>query len=80
MPPPAPPSLAGLGERATIRARSGIVIVITHRRSVLGEVDLLLAIVQGRVVAMGPREVVFQKLMRPTSPIVEPFKVVPTAG
>jgi ATP-binding cassette subfamily C protein len=63
-----------------IRARGGIVIIISHRRSVLGEVDLLLAMVQGRVVAIGPREVVFQKLTRPASPVVEPFKLVPSAG
>lgn len=48
-----------------VRARGGIVIVVSHRQALLGAVDMLLAMKQGQTVAMGPRDAVMQQLMRP---------------
>jgi ABC-type protease/lipase transport system fused ATPase/permease subunit len=45
-----------------VRQRGGIVIVVAHRQNVLNEVDLLLALAQGGVLAYGPREDVLAKL------------------
>jgi len=70
-------SLDGNGELALrraiqgVRARGGIVIVITHRQSVLTCVDLLLALQAGRPLAFGPREQVLHKLVRPVPTAVE---------
>jgi ATP-binding cassette subfamily C protein len=47
-----------------VRARGGIVVVVSHRQTVLGAVDLLLALDRGRPVAAGPKELVLQKLPR----------------
>jgi ATP-binding cassette subfamily C protein len=43
---------------ASVRRRGGIVIVIAHRRSALQGVDTVLALVAGRVRAIGPKEAV----------------------
>ena len=48
-----------------VRARGGIVVVISHRPNVLDGVDLLLAMQRGRMAAFGPKELVLQKLRRP---------------
>jgi PrtD family type I secretion system ABC transporter len=39
-----------------VRERGGIVIVITHRVSVLAAVDMLLVMGEGKIVAFGPRD------------------------
>jgi ATP-binding cassette subfamily C protein len=58
------------GERALlkaiqgVRARGGIVVVVSHRPGVLGAVDMLLALQGGQCVAIGPKELVAQKLGR----------------
>ena len=45
-----------------VRARGGIVIVVAHRPSALAGVDQVLAMVDGRVHALGPRDEVLAKL------------------
>jgi ATP-binding cassette, subfamily C, bacterial PrsD len=54
-----------------VRARGGIVVVVSHRQAVLGAVDLLLALERGRPVAAGPKQLVLQKLARPVGPAVQ---------
>ena len=48
-----------------VRQRGGIVIVIAHRRTALAAVDHVLALMQGRAQAIGPRDEVLAKLFRP---------------
>jgi len=45
-----------------VRKRGGIVIVIAHRRSALAGVDQVMAMAQGRMQMMGPRDEVLAKL------------------
>lgn len=49
-----------------VRARGGIVIVISHRHMVLGAVDMVLALQRGQPPLFGPKDTVMQK-MRPGS-------------
>lgn len=58
------------------KARGAIVIVIAHRTAALAAVDHVLALAQGRQLAFGPRDEVFQRLSRP-QPTPAPLKVVP---
>ncbi len=51
----------------SIRERSGVAIVIAHRPNVLGCVDMLLVMVEGRVQAFGPKAEVLQRVRRPAS-------------
>ncbi|KAB2848742.1 MAG: type I secretion system permease/ATPase [Hyphomicrobiaceae bacterium] len=61
-------SLDQMGEQALqqairgVRERGGIVIVVSHRQAVLGAVDHLLVLEQGRPVVGGPKELVQQRL------------------
>lgn len=79
-------SLDAMGEQALqralagVRARGGILIVVSHRQMVLGAVDLLLALEQGRPVALGPKEQVLQKLSRPASAPVHVLNVQTAGG
>lgn len=51
-----------------VRSRGGIVILVAHRPSVLGNIDMLLVMVEGgRAQAFGPRDEVLAKVMRPAS-------------
>jgi ATP-binding cassette subfamily C protein len=56
------------GERALIRSvlgvreRGGIVVVISHRRSILAALDLVLFLQEGQAVAFGPRDQVMETL------------------
>jgi PrtD family type I secretion system ABC transporter len=74
-------SLDASGERALqralagVRARGGILIVVSHRQMLLGAVDLLLALDQGRPLALGPKELVLQKLARPSPAPVHTLNV-----
>jgi ATP-binding cassette subfamily C protein PrsD len=58
------------GERAltqailSVRKRSGIIIVVAHRPSVLAGVDMLLVMNQGKIAAFGPRDQVVTKNFR----------------
>jgi ATP-binding cassette, subfamily C, type I secretion system permease/ATPase len=49
----------------SVRARSGIVIVIAHRPSALAAVDTVMALVDGRMQAFGPKDEVLRKMMQP---------------
>lgn len=57
-----------------VRTRGGIVVVVSHRQIVLGAVDLLLALDQGRPLVAGPKELVLQKLARPPTGTVHNLK------
>ncbi|WP_024511626.1 type I secretion system permease/ATPase [Bradyrhizobium sp. ARR65] len=51
---------------AAVRERNGIVIVVAHRPSVLGVVDLVLMMENGRSKAFGPRDQILSRMLRPT--------------
>ena len=55
-----------------VRARGGIVVVVAHRPSALAGVDLVLAMINGRVHTMGPRDEVLAKLFSPQPPAGAP--------
>ncbi|WP_437128059.1 type I secretion system permease/ATPase [Pseudorhizobium pelagicum] len=50
-----------------IRDRNGIVIVIAHRPSALGAVDMVLAMAGGRQQAFGPKDEVLSKVLQSSS-------------
>lgn len=50
---------------AAVRRRGGIAIVIAHRRSALAAVDQVLALANGRVLALGPKRHVLESALRP---------------
>lgn len=54
---------------ASVRSRGGIVIVIAHRPSVLGQVNLVLVLRSGRVEMMGPREEILHRLTGKVAPM-----------
>lgn len=68
-----------------IRERGGIVIVIAHRPSALAGVDQVLVMAQGKAKAIGPKDEILGKLVRPVvnrpkMPAVTPFEVVGGTG
>ncbi|HXV30447.1 MAG TPA: ATP-binding cassette domain-containing protein, partial [Sinorhizobium sp.] len=78
-------NLDAVGETAVIRAiarqreRKGIAIVIAHRPSALGAVDLVLMLEGGRAKAFGPRDAVLAQVLKPataTASMVNPLRVV----
>ena len=48
-----------------VRQRGGIVVVVAHRPSALAGVDQVLAMLNGRAAALGPRDEVLAKLFGP---------------
>jgi PrtD family type I secretion system ABC transporter len=62
----------------SVRARGGIIIVIAHRPSAIAGVDLLLVMRDGRQQAMGPKDQILAKLVKPAA-AAAPIKVVPNA-
>jgi ATP-binding cassette subfamily C protein len=62
------------------RARGAIVIVVAHRPSALAGVDQVLAMVGGRMHAMGPRDEVLAKLFGPQPPAGVPTAAPAAAG
>ena len=50
-----------------VRDRGGIVIVIAHRPAALTAVDVVLAMANGQVQAMGPKDEVLRKVLRPAA-------------
>jgi len=62
----------------SVRARGGIIVVIAHRPSAIAGVDLLLVMKEGRQQAMGPKEAILAKLVKP-APTAAPIKAVPNA-
>jgi ATP-binding cassette subfamily C protein len=69
-------NLDGEGESALtqaimgVRARGGIVIVVAHRPSALAGVDLIMVMADGKATALGPKEEILSKIMRPATPPV----------
>lgn len=63
-------NLDALGEAGLVKAirsvrkRGGIVIIVAHRPSALSEINVALALVDGRVAAYGPKDEVLQKFTR----------------
>jgi ATP-binding cassette subfamily C protein len=55
---------------ASVRQRGGIVVVVAHRPSALGNVDMILAIAGGQVAAFGPRDQVLHRVLHavPSTP------------
>jgi ATP-binding cassette subfamily C protein len=49
-----------------VRERGGIVVVVAHRPNTLESVDMALTMMDGGVVAFGPKEEVFRKVLRPS--------------
>jgi ATP-binding cassette subfamily C protein len=62
----------------SVRARGGIIVVIAHRPSAIAGVDLLLVMKDGRQQAMGPKDAILAKLVKP-APVAAPIKAVPNA-
>jgi ATP-binding cassette subfamily C protein len=60
-----------------VRSRGGIVVVVAHRPSALAGVDQVLAMVNGKVHTMGPRDEVLAKLFGPQQPQQPPAAGVP---
>ena len=54
-----------------VRRRGGICVVIAHRPSALGAVDLILMMADGRAQAFGPKDEVLKRVLRPASVPVE---------
>jgi ATP-binding cassette subfamily C protein len=63
-----------------VRSRGGIVVVVAHRPSALAGVDQVLAMVNGRVHTMGPRDEVLAKLFGPQQPQQPPGAGVPATA
>lgn len=57
-----------MGSIRNVRERGGVVVVISHRRSVLAALDLVLLLQDGRAMALGPRDQVMAKLEAPSTP------------
>jgi hypothetical protein len=80
----------------SVRERKGIVIVVAHRPSALGVVDLVAVIEAGRMKAFGPRDEVLSRTLKGANPppatmttaagystgfrATAPFRVVATAA
>ena len=62
----------------SVRARGGIIIVIAHRPSAIAGVDLLLVMREGRQQAVGPKDQILAKLVKPAA-AAAPIKAVPNA-
>jgi len=54
---------------SSVRRRGGIVVVIAHRPKALDGVDHVLVIAEGKVQSFGPKEDVFNKVLRPPPPL-----------
>jgi ATP-binding cassette subfamily C protein len=54
------------GAIQAVRARRGVVVVVAHRAGVIGIVDKILVMRDGRVVEYGPRQAVLAKLQAAT--------------
>ncbi len=64
-----------------VRARGGIVVVVAHRPSALAGVDQVLAMLNGRAHALGPRDEVLAKLFAPQQPAAaQPAVPAPAAA
>lgn len=74
------------GERAltraimAVRARGGIVVVVTHQSTALAGVDQLLVMTDGGVQALGPKDQIMNKLLHPQDAQPTPLKKVGAEG
>ena len=59
-----------------VRHRGGIVVVVAHRPSALAGVDTVLVLAEGRLQALGPKDEVLQKVLRPATPAPAKIAVV----
>jgi len=59
-----------------VRERGGIVVIIAHHPSVLAAVDTLLVMRGGRMWALGPKDEILPKVLRPVSATTAPLRVV----
>lgn len=64
----------------SVRDRGGIVIVVAHRSSALASVDVVLVMNQGRVQALGKRDEILAKILRPVAQSPNPQRSVATLG
>lgn len=62
-----------------VRDRGGIAVVVAHRSSALANLDMVLVMANGRVQAVGPKNEVLSKMVRPAAPPMAPLKVVAAA-
>lgn len=64
-----------------VKARGGIAVVVTHRDSILSQLDTLLVMKNGTATAFGPREIVLQSIKNAVDPGVRlqrtPLQPVP---
>jgi len=60
----------------SVRRRRGIVMVIAHRPSALAGVDLVLALANGQMQALGPKEEVLRRVLRPNQQPTAPLRAV----
>jgi ABC-type protease/lipase transport system fused ATPase/permease subunit len=65
---------------AGVRRRGGILVVVAHRTGILANLDQLLAMKGGRLLTVGPKEAVLQKLRPPPPATAEPLRVIPDTG
>jgi ATP-binding cassette subfamily C protein len=62
-----------------VRARGGIIVVVAHRPSALAGLDTVLVMNHGRIQAIGKKEDVLAKMLRPVAAtLVEPQVAVPS--
>lgn len=54
-----------------VRARGGVVVVITHRPSGLASVDQVAVMMEGRIKSIGPRDEVLQGMIQKVATVVE---------
>jgi ATP-binding cassette subfamily C protein len=59
-----------------VRERGGIVVIIAHHPSVLAAVDTLLVMREGRMWALGPKDEILPKVLRPVSAPTAPLRIV----
>jgi ATP-binding cassette, subfamily C, bacterial len=55
----------------SVQARKGIAVIIAHRPSAVQAVDLILAMKNGEVIAFGPRDDVFGKILKTARNVVQ---------
>jgi ATP-binding cassette subfamily C protein len=58
-----------------VRKRGGIAVVVAHRRGALANIDQMLVLMAGRVVAFGPKDEVLKQYLRAAA-ATQPFAVV----
>lgn len=59
-----------------VRHRGGIVVVVAHRPAALAGVDVVLAMAGGRAQAIGPRDEILKRVLRPQTSANPALKVV----